>query len=170
VDSRRIAAIAAAQDRDRDQDMTEIRFYHLVSRSLESALPEILAKAYGGGRRVVVKAGDAAMVERLNELLWTWNPDSFLPHGAAKDGFAEQQPIWLTAADENPNDADVLVLAGGATSADCGSFALCCDMLDGNDPQQVEAARARWKQYKDAGYDVTYWKQTDSGGWEKKSG
>lgn len=150
--------------------MTEIRFYHLVSRNLESALPEILMKAHGGGRRVVVRLPDAAAVDRMNEHLWTWRPDSFLPHGAAKDGFAAQQPIWLTAQDENPNGADVLVVAGGAVSNDYEAFSLCCEILDGNDPEQIDAARARWKTYKEGGHSVTYWKQTDSGGWEKKAG
>lgn len=147
---------------------TEIRFYHLLSKPLDAALPEILGKAIGGGRRVVVKTADAAMTDHLNAHLWTWNESSFLPHGAKKDGFAADQPIWLTDGDDNPNGATVLVLTGGAQAADYNGYELCCTMLDGHDPQQVAAARAQWAQCKELGLPVTYWKQNESGGWEKK--
>ncbi len=147
---------------------TEIRFYHLVSRALESALPEILGKAVDKGR-VIVRVPDAARAETMAESLWTQGGDaSFLPHGTKKDGRGAQQPIWITDGDDNPNGAKILFLTGGAAANDVASFDLCCEMLDGNDAAQVEAARAKWKVYKEAGYALTYWQQTDSGGWEKK--
>ena len=36
------------------------------------------------------------------------------------------------------------------------------------DAAAVDAARARWKAYTAAGHALTYWRQTESGGWEKK--
>lgn len=146
---------------------TEIRFYHLRTRTPDQALPEILTKAVEGGRRVVVRAGDESAVAHLNDLLWTFQPDSFLPHGAAADGHAAEQPIWLTTQDENPNSADVLVLACDANVAAPENYELCCMVFDGHDETAVVAARTRWKEYKNKGFSVTYWKQTDQGGWEK---
>ena len=32
----------------------------------------------------------------------------------------------------------------------------------------VDAARGRWKSYGEDGHDLTYWRQTGAGGWEKK--
>ena len=108
-------------------------------------------------------------MQHFNEHFWAYNPDSFLPHGAKSDGHTESQPIYLTAADENPNGADMLVLCNQTEAPDnLASFALCCDFLDGKDEEAVQSARARWKAYKDAGYAVTYWQQTDTGGWEQK--
>jgi DNA polymerase III subunit chi len=148
--------------------MTEIRFYHLERQGLEQVLPSILAKALERGSRVIVKTADEKEAERLNEFLWTYNPDSFLPHGTKKDGFTDQQPVILTSADENPNGADVLILTQGTQSAMQGDFKLCCEMLDGRNENEVAGARARWKTYKDAGFEVTYWQQGDKG-WEKKA-
>lgn len=149
--------------------MTDIRFYHLQSQTLEQALPALLAKALEKGSRVVIRTGDAKEAERLNELLWTYDPNSFLPHGSAKDGHAADQPVYLAGSDENPNGADVLILTGGAGSARMDEFKLCCDMFDGRDENAVSGARARWKAYKDAGHSVTYLQQTPRGGWETKS-
>jgi len=103
----------------------------------------------------------------LNNVLWTGGKASFIPHGTAKEGFAEDQPIWLTTVNENLNGAQFLFLIEGAASPSLSSYERCLDIFDGNDPEALESARARWKAYKEAGHQVTYWKQTDAGSWEK---
>lgn len=149
--------------------MAEVRFYHLQRRTLEQALPKILEKVLERGWRAVVMAGSAERVEQLDLHLWTYDPASFLPHGAARDGFAAEQPVFLTWKDENPNNATVLVLADGVESERVGGFDLVCDLFDGNDHLAVAAARQRWKRCKDAGHAMTYWQQTERGTWEKKA-
>lgn len=148
--------------------MTEIRFYHLQKSPLERALPQLLEKVLAKGARAVVMAGSEERVEALNTLLWTYAQQSFLPHGSARDGNAADQPIWLTTEDENPNGATILVLTDGASSESLGTFDLCCELFDGNDPEVVSAARERWKDYTQAGHSVAYWQQDARGGWEKK--
>jgi len=150
--------------------MAEIRFYHLLTQSLEQALPAILMKALSGNRRAVVRLANEKQVRHFNEHFWTYNPDSFLPHGAKTDGYEEFQPIYLTAGNDNPNGADMLVLCNLAEAPDnVRDFSLCCDFLDGQDDESIQAGRARWKAYKDAGHSITYWQQTESGGWEQKA-
>ena len=149
--------------------MTDVRFYHLQRRSLEQTLPQLLEKILERGSRAVVMAGSDERVEALATHLWTFDQRAFLPHGTARDGSAAEQPIWLTASEENPNGADVLVLTDGATSSEIGAFQICCDLFDGNDGDAVAAARMRWKEYAAAGHAVTYWQQGDRGGWEKKA-
>lgn len=147
--------------------MSEIRFYHLRTTTLERALPQILEKILARGDRAVVMAGSAERVEALNATLWTYDDRSFLPHGSHKDGFAADQPVWLTTAEENPNGATVLVMTDGATAERIADWPLALDFFDGGDDAALAAARARWKVYKEAGHDITYWKQSDQGRWEK---
>ena len=149
--------------------MTEIGFYHLQRSPLEAALPRLLEKVLEAGKRAVVMAASDERVDALNAALWTYRQDSFLPHGSAKDGQPEAQPVYLTAADENPNEAQILILTDGATSEAMAGFERCLEMFDGKDETAVEAARARWKAYKDAGHSVVYYQQTERGGWEKKA-
>ncbi|HTO82001.1 MAG TPA: DNA polymerase III subunit chi, partial [Methylomirabilota bacterium] len=94
--------------------MTEVRFYHLQRTTLEAALPPMLEKTLERGQRAVVVAGSPERVEHLTGHLWTYSERGFLPHGSARDGHADRQPVWLTAEDENPNGAQVLFLADGA--------------------------------------------------------
>jgi DNA polymerase IIIc chi subunit len=96
--------------------VTEIGFYHLTRTPLERALPSLLEKVLAAGMRAVVMAGSQERVDALNQLLWTYEERSFLPHGSKRDGRPERQPIWLTTEDENPNGADCLVMTDGAVS------------------------------------------------------
>ena len=149
--------------------MTEVRFYHLQQKTLEQALPQLLEKTLERGWRAVVMAGSEARVEALNGLLWTYTREGFLPHGTKKDGYPDRQPVWLTDADENPNNANVLFLVDGAESTRIGEFDLCCEVFDGRDDMAVSGARDHWKLRKESGFDLTYWQQTERGGWEKKA-
>src|ERR1043166_1692087 len=119
--------------------VSEIRFYHLQRTRLEAALPKMLERC-------------PERVEAVANHLWTHNDRGFLPHGTGEDGFAERQPIWLTATDENPNSAQVLFLADGAESAEIAKFRMCVELFDGGDEQAVAAARRRWAAYKAEGH------------------
>jgi DNA polymerase-3 subunit chi len=148
--------------------MTDVRFYHLTRSRLEAVLPVMLEKTLERKQRAVVMAGSQERVEALTGHLWTWQDRGFLPHGSEKDGFAEDQPVWLTARDENPNGAQVLFLTDGATSERLAAYDVCAILFDGADEAAVAAARESWRAYKAAGHEVTYWQQGE-GGWDKQA-
>jgi len=147
--------------------LAEVGFYHLLTTSLERALPRLIERAWSQGYRIVVRAASPERVEHINAALWSYGEASFLPHGSARDGNAEVQPIWLTHRDENPNNASMIVVVDGLEAQDLRSFSRCADLFDGNDANAVEAARGRWRQAREAGHDLTYWQQTTTG-WERK--
>ena len=149
--------------------MTETRFYHLERTGLEQVLPQLLTKALSTNHRIIVKTPNDQESERLNTHLWTYNPDSFLPHGTKKDGNPKDQPVWITAEDENPNNADVLILTHGQNIPDNQEFALICNIFDGRDPEMLSAARTRWKALKSADANLSYWQQSPEGRWEQKA-
>lgn len=148
--------------------MSEIRFYHLLRQNVDQALPALLSKALETGKRIVVKTTDARRVSALSDHLWTYDAHSFLPHGHAKDGHGEDQPVWITDKDDIPNAARILICVDGADTAEPQAFDLCCHIFDGRDDAAVEAAREKWKACQDNDLDITYWQQGDAG-WEKKA-
>ncbi|MBA3813654.1 MAG: DNA polymerase III subunit chi [Alphaproteobacteria bacterium] len=147
--------------------MTDISFYHLTALPLERALPRLLEKILQAKKRAVILCGTEERLDYLNGTLWTLGKLSFIPHGSAKEGYGEDQPIWLTLKDENPNKAEFLVLTEGTESPSLSTYERCLDLFDGNDEDALIQARKRWKCYKDQGHAMTYWKQTPSGTWEK---
>ncbi|MTI10132.1 DNA polymerase III subunit chi [Curvivirga aplysinae] len=149
--------------------MSETMYYHLQTKPLEQALPQLLAATLKRGWKAVVMTGEAGRVEALTEHLWSYEEDSFLPHGNTKDGNAELQPIWFTDQDENPNQAEVLFLVDSAESQNLNSYARVCRIFNGNDDHAVQQARLAWKTENEAGRTLTYWQQTDQGAWTKKA-
>lgn len=147
--------------------MADIGFYHLATSPLERALPRLLEKILEGGKRAVILCATQERLDFLNASLWTMGKISFIPHGSAQDGFPEDQPIWLTLQDENPNGADFLIQIEGVDSPALGTYKRCLDLFDGADDNAVKAARERWAKYKAEGHTITYWVQNAAGGWEK---
>src|SRR6218665_355673 len=90
--------------------VTEILFYHLTESRLEDALPPLLDKSVERGWRVVRQTADDERRDMLDNPLWTYREDSFLPHGTDAMDFAEDQPILLTADEGNGNNATIRFL------------------------------------------------------------
>ena len=150
--------------------MTEILFYHLHRQPLERVLPALIEKSLARGWRVVVQAASEERVEALDAHLWTFRDDSFLPHGTWREAEAREQPILLTVRDDNPNGASVRFLIDGVpVPADAAVYQRVVLLYDGEDPEAVEAARARWSEAKTNGFEVTYWQPDEQGRWQRKA-
>jgi DNA polymerase-3 subunit chi len=148
--------------------MAELWFYHLEKSELEAALPPLLEKCLQRGWRALVRGAQKERLDALDDLLWTWRDDSFLPH-AREDASAARQPIVLTDKDGNPNGAKALFLIDGAEPGDVSGFERACLLFDGRDAGALEKARARWKEAKEAGQAVSYWRESARGAWEKQA-
>jgi DNA polymerase III subunit chi len=148
--------------------MTEILFYHLQRNPLERVLPTLIEKSLERGWRVVVQAASEERIEALDAHLWTFRDDSFLPHGTWRESEAPQQPVLLTVRDDNPNGAAVRFLVDGAPMpADAGGYQRIVLLIDGNDPEEVAAARERWSEGRAKGFEVTYWQADEHGRWQR---
>jgi len=126
----------------------------------------VLEKVLALGQRVVVLAGSDQRVEAIDAALWTYDDRSFLPHGSVKDGAAADQPVWLSAREENPNAASMLVMVDGAVASDIAAWPSACMFFDGRDDAAVTAARAYWQSWKAAGHGMKYFKESERGSWE----
>ena len=149
--------------------MVEVLFYQLDRRPLESVLPQLLERTLERGWRACVQAGSEERVEALSTTLWTCREEAFLPHGTARDGNGQLQPIWLTAGDDNPNGAAVRFLVDGAAAASLEGLERAVYLFDGHDTAALEAARTRWTEARAAGHEVTYWQQDEDGRWLKRA-
>lgn len=150
--------------------MVEHWFYHMQQSPLEQVLPEILEKTYAKGWKTAVKVGDLngapqSELERIDEFLWVYRKDSFLPHGREDEPLSDQQPISLNIDRKSCDGADVVVLVAGADMADVSGAVRCITLLDGSNDQDRQIARARWKKAKNDGLNTAYWKQNDHGKW-----
>jgi DNA polymerase-3 subunit chi len=149
--------------------VTEVYFYHLQNQPLERVLPQLLEKCIERGWRCIVQAQSDERVQALDQHLWTWRDDSFLPHGTDREANAADQPVLLTTSDGNANAANVRFFVEGANSEHLDGYARAIHLFDGNDPDSVDAAREYWKSAQAAGHTVTYWQEDEAGRWQQKA-
>ena len=133
-------------------------FYHLTRVPIEKALPSIAERVFANGERLVIVAEDERLLDRLDRLLWSYKPESFLPHGRQGD-----QKILLVTTLTEAVEAQNIVLADGIWRQAALDFRRAFYFFDS---QTIEGARAAWRGLVDH-FEVErhYWKQDDAGRW-----
>ena len=116
---------------------------------------ELAKKALAAGQPMLVLARDQAQAERLDDLLWEFEPDAYVPHQLAgldlEDGGGEEDEADVLIA---PPDIDaplrplVLNLRDAAVE---GDFTRVLEVVPA-DPSARDPLRERWKQYKARGF------------------
>ena len=150
--------------------MTEILFYHLQRQPLETVLPSLIEKSLQRGWQAAVQAVSEERLQALDDGLWTYAEESFLPHGTDRDADAATQPVLLTLREGNPNAASIRFIVEGADlPEDASAYQRICILFDGTDEDALLRAREQWKGAKEAGHALTYWQQDDDGRWTKKA-
>ena len=121
----------------------EIWFYHLERSTLDQVLPGLLEKTLQRGWRALVRGAVAHRLDDIDEHLWTYRDDSFLPHGLASEAHAVRQPILLSESGENLNGAQALFIVDEAELGDTEGYERCFIIFDGRNEQALQHARER---------------------------
>ena len=131
--------------------MTRIDFHVNVSDKLAYSC-RLLRKAYQSGARIVV-TGDDDMLAELDARLWTFSAEDFVPHCRADAASAtlSATPIVLTGSLADCAHHDVLVNLGLEVAVGFEHFARLIEVAN-QTPEDLAAARQRWKHYQALGY------------------
>ena len=146
----------------------EYWFYHLEASSVEGVLPGLLEKTRQKGWRALVKLPEAQLAE-MDDYLWAYKDDSFLPHGRDDEPMADHQPITLSAAAKTAEGHHAVFLLGGAAIENMSGVERCMVMINGRSEADVMRERKRWKDLKETGAALSYYQQNERGSWEKKA-
>ena len=134
--------------------MTEVAFHFNAPDSLAYAC-RLLRKAVGSGAKVVV-TGPAETLQELDALLWTFSATDFVPHCLA-DSEAHvlaASPVVLATSIASPAHQQVLLNLGRLVPEGFDRFERVIELV-GQDEQDRQLARTRWKHYTDRGYAIT---------------
>jgi DNA polymerase-3 subunit chi len=99
-----------------------IGFYLSGEQPVERVLPLIARAAKRGGQRMLVVAGDADLLERLDKALWEQFPEDYLAHGRAEAPHAARQPVLLASDCTAANGATLVALADGQWRPEAEAF------------------------------------------------
>ena len=142
----------------------QVDFYHLATQPLDHVLPRIAERVVAGGGRLLIVADTPEQRGAIDRLLWSYTPDSFLPHAQA-GGDDAAQPILIAADPAPANAAANIALADGIWREAVLGFDRAFHFFDA---ERIAEARTAWKALADrAGIERRYWKQNDAGRWEQ---
>lgn len=143
----------------------KVDFYHLTLRPLDRVLPQIAEKVLASGGRLVVVAESAEQRAAIDQFLWTYAPDSFLPHAQAGGAHDADQPVLIAPAPNDANGARNVALVDGVWRDSALTFDRAFHFFD---EERIVEARAAWRAL--GGREEVerrYWKQGDTGRWEQ---
>ena len=112
----------------------------------------VAEKAWLTGHRVYIATGSQAATRDMDQLLWTYRQDSFTPHGTYPEHAAEDLPILVGHVDEPPA-AQILINLTDTVPPFHERFERIAEFVAG-DEQARQAARKRFRLYRDTGYDL----------------
>jgi DNA polymerase-3 subunit chi len=143
----------------------QVDFYHLTVTPLDRALPQIAEKVLGTGGRLLIVAESEGQRAALDKLLWTYSPESFLPHGQSGGEGDALQPVLIASDPEAANDARNVAMVDGVWRDAALGFDRAFHFFD---EERIVEARAAWRGLGDReGVERRYWKQSETGRWEQ---
>lgn len=124
--------------------------FHSGLADKTGAACRFLRKAQAAGATVVVCA-EPGVLDRLDQALWTFDAQSFVPHvrvkGAAKPPLPlARTPTWLVDDPGSVPAREVLLNLGPGMVADWQQFARVVEMIS-TEPEDARAGRERWRHY-----------------------
>ena len=136
--------------------MTRIDFYILSPTASSNRFHlacRVTEKAWRQDHRVLIHTASEQEAERMDRLLWTFRDQSFLPHGRMSKVDSHTTPVVITATGDPGEEHDVLVNLAPQVPSFFGRFARVAECVDHEEAART-ASRARFKFYRDRGYEV----------------
>ena len=113
---------------------------------------ELAKRGYAANLSILVLARDAAQAEAIDDLMWSFDPDEYLPHQiAGMDEGDDDTPILIATPQMDVPSRALLINLRDAAPA--GSFQRVLEVVPA-DPAARGPLRERWKQYKALGFEL----------------
>ena len=134
--------------------MTRVGFYVVQAADQGQRLQvaaRLADKAFQQGHRIFINAADEAQARTLDELLWSFRPASFLPHGL--QGQEHSDTIAIGWGQEPLDHNDLLINLQLDIPPFFSRFQRVAEVVI-QDPDSLQALRESWKFYKERGYQL----------------
>ena len=112
---------------------------------------ELAKKAFDAGQRTLVLARSREQAELLDEKLWEFDPEAFVPHQIAGDDDDAITPVLIVPPEAATPDRPLVINLRDECAP--GLFERVLEVVPADAAQRL-GSRSRWKTYKAAGFSV----------------
>ncbi len=134
-----------------------INFYVGQSNTLRSRLLlacKLIEKARAQDLKTYIHTDSWSTCDRMDELLWTYNDVSFIPHAIIPTD--EQLPVLIGCETDTPPVADFLINLSNSVPSFLSKFDKAAEIID-QEAEILDAGRKRYVYYREQGYTLNYY-------------
>jgi len=112
---------------------------------------ELAKKAFDIGQPTLILARSFDQAEQLDEKLWEFYADAFIPHQIAGDDDDDITPVLIAAPESKPADRALVINLRDECAP--GLFERVLEVVPADEALRL-GSRKRWTTYKAAGFEV----------------
>lgn len=134
--------------------MTKVDFYVLPETTSEARwlfACKLAEKVQRMGMRVLIAVDTEADARQLDELLWTFKPESFVPHQLINGG--KPAPVEITFNEQSGDHQGLLLNLSNTIPSSFSRFERVSEVVI-QEPQMLATSRERYSFYKSRGYPL----------------
>ncbi|NIP89968.1 MAG: DNA polymerase III subunit chi [Gammaproteobacteria bacterium] len=137
-----------------------VDFYILTATAEQERLRtacRLADKAWQKGHRVFIHTQSAQAAKQVDEMLWTYRQDSFVPHALLRDRQDIQadrcEPVLVGDGTEEPEALDVLINLAESIPPFAARSARIAEIVSGDESAR-RAGRTRYRDYRERGVSI----------------
>lgn len=139
--------------------MTDVLVYQLTKTPKKKAMPKLLETIISKGNKVFIYCDNLAKQSELDEMLWTYEQLSFLPHATTNDPHPQKHPILIGT---KLQPANILFLENFTANDNYQAYEKICVMIGLEDnANKINELVTSFK------LPTTHFMQNEEGGWSK---
>ncbi len=118
----------------------------------------LIEKNYQQKRRIYIHAETQKEAHDLDELLWTYRDDSFLPHNLYGEGPEPAPPIQIGFGTTPEKQQDILLNLSATVPVFYTQFQRVFEIVVSSEPALQEISREHYRFYRGQGCEITTYK------------
>ena len=122
---------------------SQVYFIELAIANKAKFVCDITEHFYNSNKTVCIYANSTKDATQIDQLLWTWKQDSFVPH--AMTSAQNNEPIVIDTGQQSIPEKDVLILFDPLDPKVFSNYAYIIDFAEIYDTQKLQASRKRYK-------------------------
>ena len=142
--------------------MTQVDFYILREQGEQERLGfacRLVEKALGQGLRIYIHTPNENAAQDIDDLLWSFKPDSFIPHAIigvdAELTDDEEIPVFIGFGDQHQEGADLLINLAVDIPGFYADFSRIAEIVPNSESAKARL-RENWSTYKQRGFELKH--------------
>ena len=134
-------------------------FYNSSHRNVVADISYLIEKLFNQRNRILVFCKDLETVEVIDNFLWAYKEDGFIPHSIATKEKSSVYPILITTDIHEDYEHNVLMALDGVLikEKDWRKFSKAYYFFDDQENKEKENAREMWKSFSALNIVCKYW-------------